>query len=154
MATTNYSKVSKILAGIELPNEPPRATQADIFQVWSQAAGSDIAYNTINLQIEDQVLSVTVNSPTWAHALINHQTTILNRLVESGYENLADMTIRVGVLSGRKSPRTTMRTTTVPRASAITPKLRKLFIQIAENASNPETKEAFLRLSQSDSREQ
>ncbi len=149
MSDINYFRVSKILADIELPKAPDRFIETDTFRVWAQAAGKDIADNTIKLQIEGNLLSVTVSSPTWAHALINSQATILNRLVELGCKNLEEMTIRVGVLTDRQSPRLKKRAHAGSRQREITPKMKELFIQIAENASNPATRDAFLRLSRS-----
>ncbi len=155
MSDPRYSKLSKIIAGLNIPDPPPQFSETRIFQDWRKAAGATIADNTLNLRMDETVLSVTVTSPTWAHELINNQSTILARLIESGYKNLQEMAIRVNVAAGRKSAQ---RTKTLPESQppnpVITPRLKKLFAEIAKNSSNTDTKATFLRLSKLDSQDE
>lgn len=154
MSDPRYSKLSDIIAGIKLPDAPLQFNQTRIFQDWNQAAGAAIAENTLNLSIDGSILSVTVNSPTWAHELINNQSTILARLMESGYKNLQEMAIRVNVTVGRKlAQQSKVPQESQPLTPAISPRLKHLFIEIAENSSNPDTKATFMRLSKLDSPE-
>ena len=147
MSESAYSKLSEILTDIDLPDTPPQFNETKLFQDWSAAAGETIANSTLNLSISGNVLAVTVGSPIWAHELINNQSTILARLIESGYKSLQEMAIRVNVSTRRTTPRAYGESASRSRESAVTPKLQKLFVEIAEKSNNPKTRETFLRLS-------
>ena len=107
-------------------------------------AGASIADNTIELIIDDNVLHVAVNSPTWAHELINQQNSILQHLRDSGYEELTEMSIRIRVANSRSVP-TPRKKTGNSRTS--TPEMQNLFARLASESTDPDTKETFLRLS-------
>ncbi len=130
-----------------MPSAPESFTETTIFSHWKKAAGQNIADNTTKLQIEGNSLSVTVNSPTWAHALINSQSTILSQMIQCGYEGLEEIAIRVAVERKRNSLRKKKAVTEEPEAQLLPAGLGQVFVEIAKNASNPETKETFLRLS-------
>ncbi len=147
MSDSNYSKLSDFLTRVELPSAPESFTESTIFNHWKKAAGQNIADNTTKLQIEGNSLSVTVNSPTWAHALINSQSTILSQMIQCGFEDLDEIVIRVAVEGKRKTPRKKKAVTEEPEAQLQPARLSQVFVEIAKNASNPETKETFLRLS-------
>ena len=152
MSDSEYSKLSQVLADVGLPDRPEKFVDSRIFRDWLQAAGEPIADNTVNLSIDDATISVTVNSPTWAHLLVNNQSTILLRLAESGYEELKEMAIRVNVPTKKKSLQATKSVSAEQPKRVIEPRLKNLFAEIAENANNPRTRDAFLRLSKIDSR--
>lgn len=147
MSDSNYSKLSDFLTSVELPSAPESFTETTIFSHWKKAAGQNIADNTTKLQIEGNSLSVTVNSPTWAHALINSQSTILSQMIQGGFEDLEEIVIRVAVEGKRNTLRKKKAVTDEPQAQLPPAKLSQVFVEIAKNASNPETKETFLRLS-------
>ncbi len=151
MPELTYSRLSEVLAAVTLPEAPKRFTDTEFYRHWSQAAGQSIAENTTRLQIEGCVLAVTVNSPTWAHELINNQTTVLSRLVENGYKDLEEISIRVAVAGGRKPSRRNKPERPIPQDGAVSPELRQLFAEIARSAANAETRETFLRLSRTGS---
>ena len=152
MSDSEYSKLSQVLEEVGLPDRPEKFVDSRIFRDWLQAAGEPIADNTVNLSIDDATISVTVNSPTWAHLLVNNQSTILLRLAESGYEELKEMAIRVNVPTKKKSLQATKSVSAEQPKRVIEPRLKNLFAEIAENANNPRTRDAFLRLSKIDSR--
>lgn len=151
MSRSEYSRLSKALEEVGLPDPPEKFADSRLYRDWLQAAGVQIADNTMNLSIDGATISVTVNSPTWAHSLINNQSTILLRLAEVGYENLKEMTIRVTVPTSVKSPQPKASPAVKRSKRVIEPRHRKLFEEIAENAISPKTKETFLRLSRIDS---
>ena len=74
------------------------------------------------------------------------------RLAESGYEELKEMAIRVNVPTKKESLQATKSVSAEQPKRVIEPRLKKLFAEIAENANNPRTRDAFLRLSKIDSR--
>ncbi len=147
MSDSNYSKLSDFLSRAELPSAPESFTETTIFRHWKKAAGQNIADNTAKLQIEGNSLSVTINSPTWAHALINSQTTILSKMNQCGFEDLEEIVIRVAVEGKRNTSHRKKAVTEEPQAQLLPARLSQVFVEIAKNASNPETKETFLRLS-------
>ena len=147
MSESAYSKLSEILPDIDLPDTPPQFNETKLFQDWSAAAGETIANSTLNLSISGNVIAVTVSSPIWAHELINNQSTILARLIEAGYKSLQEMTVRVSVSARRTTPRSYGESASRSSQPAVTPKLQKLFVEIAEKSNNPKTRETFLRLS-------
>ena len=147
MSDSNYSKLSDFLTRVELPSAPESFAESAIFNHWKKAAGQNIADNTTKLQIEGNSLFVTVNSPTWAHALINSQSTILSHMVKCGFEDLEEIVIRVAVEGKRNTLRKKKAVTEEPEAQLLPARLSQVFVDIAKNASNPETKETFLRLS-------
>lgn len=147
MSDSNYSKLSDFLSRAELPNAPESFTETTIFRHWKKAAGQNIADNTAKLQIEGNSLSVTINSPTWAHALINSQTTILSKMNQCGFEDLEEIVIRVAVEGKRNTSRRKKDAAEKPQDQLLPARLSQVFVEIAKNASNPKTKETFLRLS-------
>ncbi len=147
MSDSNYSKLSDFLTKVELPSAPESFTETTIFRHWKKAAGQNIADNTTKLQIEGNSLAVTVNSSTWAYELFNSQSTILSQMNQWGFEDLEEIVIRVAVEGKRNTPRKTKVDTEEPQAQLLPARLSQVFVEIAKNSSNPETKETFLRLS-------
>ncbi len=154
MTDPNYSKLSKILSDLDLPARPEKFTESKLFRDWTAAAGDNIADSTARVSFDNEVLAVAVTSPTWAHALLNNQTTILKRLRDLGYKDLRQMTIQVTLPASQPTPRV-HRAAETPRPDSptrvMTPRLQKLFAEIAQNASNPRTRKTFERLSKIDS---
>lgn len=147
MSEFDYSKLSNILKEVGLPDPPENFTDSKIFSDWLQSAGENIANNTTNLSIDGATISVTVTSPTWAHSVLNSQSTILTRLGEFGHKELTEMTIRVSAPTSGNLPQTQKLPTPEQPKREIDPQLKKLFAEIANNAKSPRTREAFLRLS-------
>ncbi len=147
MSDSQYSKLSKILTDIDIPDAPKRFAESQLFQDFNEAAGEAIAANTLNLSVDGPVLNVSVNSPTWAHELINNQSSILEKLIELDYSNLKELAIRVNVAAAKKKPR--LRTNLAPQTSerTVNPELKDLFVDIAEKSANSNTRKTFLRLS-------
>jgi len=147
MSDSNYSKLSDFLTRAELPSAPESFTETTIFSHWKKAAGQNIADNTTKLQIEGKSLFVTVSSPIWRYELNNSQSTILSQMIQCGFEDLEEIVIRVAVESKRNSLRKKIADKEKPHAQLLPARLSQVFVDIAKNASNPETKETFLRLS-------
>ena len=68
-------------------------------------------------------------------------------MIQCGFEDLDEIVIRVAVEGKRKTPRKKKAVTEEPEAQLQPARLSQVFVEIAKNASNPETKETFLRLS-------
>ena len=147
MSDSDYYKLSDFLTRVELPSAPEAFTETTIFRHWKKAAGQNIADNTTKLQIEGNSIFVTVNSSTWAYELFNSQSTILSQMNQCGFEGLEEIVIRVAVEGKRNTPRKKKVVTKESEAQLLPAGLSQVFVEIAKKASNPETKETFLRLS-------
>ena len=147
MSDSNYSKLSDFLSRVELPSAPESFSETTIFNHWKKVAGQNIADNTTKLQIEGNSLAVTVNSSTWAYELFNSQSTVLSQMNQCGFEDLEEIVIRVAVQGKRNTRHKKKAATEKPEAQLLPARLSQVFVEIAKNASNPETKETFLRLS-------
>jgi len=137
--------LAEYIGNCNLPPQPKRFfSQSELFQCWEQAAGEKVAAQTENLNITNGLLEVQVNSPTWAHEVINRQTTILERLNKSGYRSLTSLSVGVYVRKPvqlkyeRRTPRT---------QRTVTPEMLAVFKKIAKRSVNPAIKERFKRLS-------
>ena len=144
MAEPNYKKLSEILAECSFLERPEDSSQSPLYQDWQEAAGPAIAKNTDKLNADNGMLHVTVNSPNWAHKLINQQTRILAKMRAKGHEDLSEMTIRIFVPKPVTPPNITK-----PQIleRKISPDLRQLFVRLASESNDPETSATFLRLS-------
>ena len=143
MAESNYSKLSDFLNKGVVPERPASFRESQLFRDWTEIAGSSIAKHTAQLNVQNGILHVSVNSPTWAHELINYQITILEKLHEKGHKNLKEMSIRVKVSKASQFPAPTQ--TTLPKPK-MDPKMHKVFVKLACDAKDPNARNTFLRL--------
>lgn len=144
MDKPGFKKLHTVLADSALFKNPPEFKRATIYRMWRQVVGASIAENTIELTIDNNMLNVAVNSPTWAHELINQQNSILKNLHGCGFENLTEMSVRIRVANVRSSPAPQKK---YSKPQTITPQMRELFARLASESADPETKETFMRLS-------
>ena len=144
MDKPSYKQLYTVLEESALFQKPPNFRRASIYKTWRQVAGTSIADNTIDLKIDGDVLHVAVNSPTWAHELINQQNSILLHLRDSGYDQLTEMSIRIRVANSRSVPKPRKK---IRNSRTSTPELQNLFARLASESTDPDTKETFLRLS-------
>ena len=144
MDKPSYKKLYTFLEESALFQKPPNFRRASIYKTWNLVVGSSIADNTIELKIDGDVLHVAVNSPTWAHELINQQNSILQHLRDSGYKELTEMSIRIRVANSRNVPTPRKK---IRNSRTSTPEMQNLFARLASESTDPDTKETFLRLS-------
>ncbi len=144
MEKSNYKQMHSILLDSLSLRQPAQHTQSPVYRNWRKAVGNPIAENTSNLKIEGNILHVVVNSPTWAHELINQQASILEALRAEGHLKLTEMSIRIQVPVSKPTP---VSPTMPKRERRITPGLRNLFAQLSSESRNPEVKQIFRRLS-------
>ena len=115
-----------------------------IYKNWRKVVGESIAENTLELRVEANILHVAVNSSTWAHELINRQTTFLQQLREYGHQNLDEFSIRVRVPKSPKAPRQKKKP---EKPRTISPAMQELFARLASESKNQEAKEIYMRMS-------
>ena len=144
VSQSNFKTLAEILSSEQLPERQDRDfVQSELFKNWASASGEDITQQTERIDIVDDVLQVHVSSPTWAHEIINRQTTLLKRMRGKGYRNLMSLSVSVHVPKTKKD-RFTAPPAQKPRP--VTPQMREVFKRFAENSKDPELKARFKRL--------
>ena len=145
MKQINYKQLADILSGYDLSPKDESTVYSVLQQNWSTVAGPNISENTENIEISGDMLLVSVNSPTWAHEIINRQKTLLSGMNNAGYPKLTNLSVNVHVSKPatldryKKTPNETVQQTT--------PQLRKLFKKLAAHSNSPEIKATFTRMS-------
>ena len=74
-----------------------RLNQSQIFHQWAQIVGSDIARHAQPVSLQNGILKVHIDHPTWHHALLPVKPLILQKVRDRiGKTAVRDIVFRIG----------------------------------------------------------
>ena len=143
----NYTNFNQLTARIHEScqlSPPSEDTNSVLFQDWIKSAGESISKHTRQVHIRKGIIEIVVDSPTWAHQIINQQNTLVQRMRDRGHSGISELSVRVKIVKKFKQPQHIL---VKPQQRKFSKNSGKIFSELAANSSNPKIKEIFLRLS-------